>query len=230
MKNARYIFFTLSFATVFLMLAGCDSSTTKTSNSTLQIMGLNEGAVIEGDSSSRTLYFTYNFGNNGVLNIHQLSEDDYKKNDANSPIEENVGQFGLFALAHAQSSEDPIVYGDIKFNTVATCGNNPINLPNYGNASTFTDENGKKSIDLSRNLQLPEFVNNMHNQLNIASSECFSLEEMEANPQLAISRSITLRMNIEFNYKTKSGVASKKEYTLIFKPSLPLAIALQEEN
>ena len=225
MKNARYTFFILSFIAVFITLTGCNSDTTKTSSSsTLQIMGLNEGAVIEGDSSSRTLYFTYNFGNHGALNIHQLSEDDYKKNEANNPLEENVGQFGLFALAHAQSSEDQIVYGDIKFNAVATCGNQPLNLPNYGSMPTFNDDNGKKSIDLSRNLQLPEFVRNMHNELNSSNAACFSLEEMEANPQLAISQSITLRMNIEFNYKTKAGVESKKEYTLIFKPSLPLNI------
>ncbi len=189
-------------------------------------MGLSEGNLIDGDSTSKTLYFTYNFENQGVLNIHQLSEQDYKNDIANNPIEKNVGQFGLFALAHAQNSDDPIIYGDIKFNAVATCGNNPINLQNYGNTSTFTDENGKKSIDLSRNLLLPEFVNNMHNQLNLGSAECFSLEEMEADPGIALRQKITLRLNIEFNHKTKSGAVDKKEYTLIFKPSLPLSVEL----
>lgn len=53
-------------------------------------MGLSEGNLIDGDSTSKTLYFTYNFENQGVLNIHQLSEQDYKNDIANNPIEKTL--------------------------------------------------------------------------------------------------------------------------------------------
>ncbi len=225
MSKTHYKTLVLSCAVAFFVLTGCDSTNKESTKSTLQIMGLTEGAVIEGDSSSRTLYFTYNFGKHGALNIHQLSEDSYTNNLANDPIEKNVGQFGLFALAHAQDSKDLLVYGDIEFNLVGTCGSQPLNFPKYGNMPTFNEENGKKSIDLSRNLQLPEFVRYMHSELNNSNSACYSLEEMEENPAIAMTQDITLRMDIVFNHKTKSGVSGKKEYTLYFKPSSPIEVS-----
>jgi hypothetical protein len=102
--------FLMLFSVVFM--AACTNTSNKPLlRSSLQIIGFNDNIAVEDNDEPITLYLTYGFNNKATLQINRLSKDDFDKGVSSKPIEERVGQFGVFSSGFMLNNIDSLKRG-----------------------------------------------------------------------------------------------------------------------
>ncbi len=204
-----------------------ETTTKESITSVLQIIGFNDDVSVENNEPRFDVFLIYSF-KNGNFVIDRLSREDYQNNVATSPLENNVGEFGLFSEGAVFShGSDKIKSASITYSAYGFCDNNHINLPNYDVVKFFDPlQHEAPYVLLNKNLKLFEIIKDLHQQLAEKHPDaCFSLDEFRANPASVLRRGeMSLKLDITLKYATKKGKSGSKQIRLNLKPALNLSI------
>jgi hypothetical protein len=220
--------FLMLFSVVFM--AACTNTSNKPLlRSSLQIIGFNDNIAVEDNDEPITLYLTYGFNNKATLQINRLSKDDFDKGVSSKPIEERVGQFGVFSSGFMLNNIDSLKRGTIKYNITSTFGNQNFYIQDYGNSSELYNANGQILMDLHRDLKLFELIQSMHELGEAKYTEDFySLDMFKRNPSLALSAPIPrFRLDIILEYETKLGKVGRNTIKLLLQPAILPSVSVR---
>ncbi|HLC82633.1 MAG TPA: hypothetical protein VJI69_02305, partial [Bacteroidia bacterium] len=170
--------------------------------------------VSETDELVHSSHFRYYFDKNKNFFIDEISSGSEPK-----VVERNVGQFGMFTIGHAQSTDSNVVKAEIRYDLVISqAGLGSYDETGYGEEALYKSIAGKSVVDILRDLKLYTILKHLHQKLHEKYSSFPTFENM-ANPnyfQPLEDNYSNISLSIKFTITTKSGNVTRRYLKLVF--------------